>query len=91
MAGAWMIFVKISVHAPHSAMICTVLTSALKALVMSAFVGSGETPMSGPVFRVIAGVSIVVVICECRRDRAGQQKHCRRYEGSVHGHAASLE
>jgi len=79
--GAWTFFVEILVQIPEGAMISAVLTSAVKAIFMSAFVGAVKLAVNSPV-----GCLILVFMRESRRHSGGQYDHrgCGKNFGEGH-------
>jgi len=83
--GAWTFFVEILMQIPEGTMIGAVLTSAVKAVFMSAFVGAVKLAVNSPVGCLI----LVLVMRESRRHSGGQRQHCGRRKNFSEGHFKS--
>jgi hypothetical protein len=90
MAGAWVIFVIITMQVPKGPMIGAVLRLAVKAVFMGAAVSFVELPMEAQVSPVIPRVpAVVVVVGERGSKRGGYDEYGCRDEHFADGHDGS--
>jgi hypothetical protein len=86
MSCAGMILLEFFVRVPQGSMVGAVLPAAGEALIVSAFVLSADLP----VFRMVAGMLVVVIMGHGRRGSYGQCQRCGRHKGFRGGHGDLL-
>jgi hypothetical protein len=89
MPRVWMIVVELVMQIPKSPMIGTVLTPALETVLVSACMRFANVIVEPIVLLVIALVSVVVLVRECRRKSPSQKQQssrCQRSFALVHLH-----